>query len=489
MGTSVRGNLYWNTLLRIPVRIICFLLSIIVARLLEPSDFGILAVAMMCIGYANLMTNFGLGEAIIQQTITCKKTINSIFSVDLLLSVFIAIIFVIGAGGIASFFHDMRSTNVIRVMSLVFIISSFSVIPISILRRDSKFQIFSMYEMTKNLSMSVLTLILAYFNFGYWALAYGQLIPLFIFTVIICVKTRWRPGISFEFNLLRTVISFGGWSFLRTQANFFTSQIEKIIVGRALGSYSLGIYDKAKSIAIVPSQTIFMNINSVMYSSFSKNKSDNDSLLNHFSKSIFLISIISFPVYLGFVLISPYFVKVLLGDKWFEMVIPFQIVLSGYLFKAFGGILTTFNVAVGNYKTQTIYTIFSGLLLIILCFFLINYGVIGMSIAFFIYCITEFLLYVYLSLSLLKINIIYFLKYIFTGTWSSTMMFFATKYLAVNYFLEQNLFNLIMIILIGGIIYGFCVLIDFTKYSKDFKRKIFGDMSSFFTKNFIKSRS
>ncbi len=488
MATSVRGNIYWNTLLRIPVQLICFSLSIFIARLLDPSDFGIMAIAMMCIGYANMMTNFGLNEAIIQQTITCKKTINSIFTVDITLSVILAVTFALGAGIIANFFHDPRSQGVVRLMSLVFIITTFSGIPIALLRRDSNFQIFSLVDMSRSITVAVLTLALAYLNFGYWSLAYGQLIPSFIFTVILCIKTRWKPEISLNYKLLRPVINFGSWSFIRTQSNFFTSHVEKILIGRILGTYSLGIYDKSKSIARVPSDSIFMNINSVMYSTFSKNKKDKETLLRNFCKSIVLISIISFPVYLGCVLIAPYFVQVLLGDKWIDMILPFQIILSGFIFKSFGGILTSFNIAVGNYKSQTIYTILSGFVLIALCFLLLEYGIIGMATAFFIYCLFEFSFYIYLSLSILKISLVSFFSYMFTGMWSSAVMFISTRYLSVNYFIESNLFNMVMLVLSGAIVYVFCVMIDFSQYSRDFKHKIFSDMSAFVSKIFVNDR-
>lgn len=478
MATSVKKNLYWNTLLRIPVRIICFFLSIFVARLLDPADFGIMAITMMCIGYANLVTNFGLNEAIIQQTITCKKTINSIFTVDIAISIFLAVIFAAGAGIIAGFFHEERSQTVIRVMSMVFVITSFSGIPTVLLRRDNNFKMLAWLEMSKSLATSVLTLLLAFFHFGYWALAYGQLVPLIVFTIVICVQTKWSPWISFQFKLLKPVIHFGWWSFLRTQTNFLVHHVEQIVVGRMLGSYSLGIYDKSKSIAVVPSESILMNINSVMFSSFSNNKYKEEVLRDHFARSICLISIISFPIYIGFILISPYFVSVLLGDKWFEMIIPLQIVLTGYLFKSFGGLLTSFNVAVGRYKNQALLTMVSGCVLTILCFWLVKYGIIGISIAFLVFCFVEFIFYIFLSFAALKLRWTSLFKFIFTGTWSSFVMFMVVKIVSIQYLSNHIVMNIIFIIIVGFIVYSFCIYVDRTEMSKDIKRNIFRDLKS-----------
>lgn len=478
MGTSVRKNLYWNTLLRIPVRIICFFISIMVARLLEPSDYGILAITMMGIGYANLITNFGLNEAVIQRTITCKKTINSIFTVDLVISMILAMIFVAAAGMIAGFFHELRCQAVIRVMSLVFIITSFYGIPHALLRRDNNFKMLSVLEMAKSMSTSILTLLLAFSHFGYWALAYGQLVPLLIFTLIICVKTKWRPAISLQFNLLKPVLHFGSWNFLKSQTTFLVSEVENIIVGRMLGSYSLGVYDKAKSIARVPYDSIILNINSVMFSSFSNHKYDNEILKSHFSMSISLCCIISFPIYLGLIIIAPYFVTVLLGSKWIAMIIPFQIILVGYLFKSFGGLITSFNVGIGKYKEQTILLFFSGLVLVFLSFILVRYGIIGVSFGFFVYSVLEFFICIRLSLLSLHMKWRTLSLCMLTAAWSSAVMFAILTFLVKTILHQKNMTNLFCLVIVGFLLYAICVALDKTRYSVEIKRKIYQDIKS-----------
>jgi len=476
MGTSVRKNLYWNTLLRIPIRIISFFFSIYIARLLDPADFGIMAITMMCIGYANFVTNFGLNEAIIQQSITCKKTINAIFTIDIAISICLAAIFTAGAGIIAEFFHEERSLSVIRLMSLVFIITSFSGIPTVLLRRDNNFKMLAWLEMSQSLAISVLTLLLAIFHFNYWALAYGQLVPLLIFTIVVCVQAKWVPGLSFQFKLLKPILHFGFWSFLKSQTAFLVSHIEKIIVGRMLGSYPLGIYDKAKSIAIMPYDSFLMNINAVMFSAYCANKKDNKLLSNYFAKSLFIISIFAFPIYSGFILLSSYFVQIFLGDKWMEMVLPLQVVLMGYLFKSFSGMLTSLNISVGRYREHTQLTILSGVLLLALSFFFIWYGILGMAFAFLIFCIIEFLFYAFLSFRSLNLNIFFFFRYVFVGAWSSIVMFFVVRFLTIYYLEAKTFLNLVLIVFAGILVYLTCLLVDKSRYLADFKRSLYNDL-------------
>ena len=137
-AVSVKSNLYWNTLIRIPSQIVYFAISIIVARILMPRDYGILGIVMMLIGYANTFTNFGFNQAIVQKRIVDKKTLNSIFTLDFSISIIIAAGFFLIAGFIADFFRTPECAKAIRVLCPIFILTSFYGLPHAILRRDMK---------------------------------------------------------------------------------------------------------------------------------------------------------------------------------------------------------------------------------------------------------------------------------------------------------------------------------------------------------------
>jgi O-antigen/teichoic acid export membrane protein len=330
--------------------------------------------------------------------------------------------------------------------------------------------------MAQTLATSVLTLLLAYLGFSYWSLAYGQIVPLFIFAIVLIGHSKWKPGISFNIELLKPVFHFGWWSFLKSQSNFITSHFEKILVGRMLGSHSLGIYDKSKSIALVPSESLLMNINSVMFSSFSQNKNEKTILKAHLEKSLFLTCFLSVPIHVGLIVVAPYFVIVLLGDKWLEMIIPFQFVLIGFIFKSFTGILVSFNVGVGKYKVQSLLTIANGVILIVICLILAKHGLVGISIAFMLHCIIAFASYLYVSFSTINLGVASLFKVLFTGVWSSTVMFGTIKYLSESFFAIQNMNSLFILILIGMATYLLCILLDKTKLSMELKHKIFSDL-------------
>lgn len=464
--------------MRIPIKIICFIMSIIIARLLNPSDFGIMAIAMMTIGYANIISNLGLNQAIIHKAIVCRKTLNTILTTDVAISIILAICFFVGATYLAEFFREPRSVSVIRIMSLYFPVSSFYGIAHAILRRDMKYPVLASLETMQNLVTSVLTLVLALFQFGYWSLALGQIIPLILFTILFCVKAKWFPEICYKYSLIRPLFHFGIWNIVASQIGFVVGHIDKIFIAKTIGAFDLGLYDKSRSIAVMPSEAVLININSVMFSSFSRSKINNEELKRQFGKSMMLTCIISYPFYLGLIYIAQYFVIVLLGQKWEGMIVPFQIILAANLFKSFGGLLSSFNIGVGKYKEHTIRLLISGICFIYLCLIFIGRGIEGIAWAYFIYCVIEFALTLTIVISFLNISLIDVCKHIYTGTWASIVMGLCVNYLSSKAFVKLDLRNMIVLIVVGAGVYCTCLIIDRGEGWRRLKAEILSDMMS-----------
>ncbi len=479
---STRIQIYWNTLVRIPPLLINFIISIIVTRILAPKDYGILGIAMMFIAYANLFTNFGLGEAIIQKEIYNKKIFNSIFTFNLLVSLLLACGFYFTAGLIAEFFQSPECKMAIRVLSLFFIITSFPVIPSAILRRDLNFKTLAFLDIFQSLLMSAITLTLAWIGLGYWALIYGQLIPLAIVAVIFCVKAKYIPFIYYNHSLMKDVYNFGGWNFFRTQLWFLSQQVDKFIIGKWLGPVQLGYYDKALTLGATPYSIITMNINAVMFSSFSINKDNIPQLKESFMKSVALISFINFPIYLGLITVAPYFVYSILGNKWAPMIIPFQIALVGLLFKSFFGLNASLNVGVGRYKEHAMRSLYALIIFSILCVIFVRQGIKGIAIGFLLFCVFELVLLMDLSRKVIQLELSDLSNSILPGMISSVIMFIVSFISSILLFKEYSLINMMIVTLIGIITYVLCILLNKSPLATEFKLYILKDIKKYLLK-------
>lgn len=479
-NNNTRTMLYWNTLLTIPVHALVFVVSIIVTRILDPDDFGIMAIAMMLIGYSNLLTNFGFSEAVIQKSITNQKTISSLFTLNLAMSTLLTMLFIGVSGSAAVFFNNSEIEDVIKIMSAVFIITSFYSLPEAILRRDMKFKAVSIINAIHSLLMSMLTLILALNGFGYYALVYGQLIPLVLVTLLICLKVRFVPRIYFNRDYMGGIFHFGGWNFLKSQLHFFGNYADRFIIGRWLNSTSLGFYDKSITLSEAPYETLTINVNSVMFSSFSAAKGDQEKLQRQFKKSLALVAYLNFPMYLGFVVIAPYFVNALLGDKWSPMIMTFQIILVGFLLSSFGGLLASMNVGIGRYKELTIRLFFAVILFVVLCILLLGYGIEGIAVAFLLFRLTVTISWMNLALNNIGVKWSEVLASIKSAAFAAATMFIFVALLSHYLFNEHTIFNMACLIIAGVLSYLLYVIVDPSEIISDLRAQIWTDLKKMY---------
>ena len=473
----LRNQLYWSLCLRISSQIITFVISIFVARLLDPSDFGVMGIAMMLIGYANVFTDFGFSQAIIQKNIFENKIINSIFTFNFFISSIFFIIFYLSSEFIALYFNNKECSYVIKTMSFAFIVTSFYVIPSALLRRDLKFKLFSILELFKSLFISFFTLIFAYLDYGYWALAYGQLLPMIIFSFIFCLNARWLPVFYYKHSLMGDVYNFGIWNFIRTQLEFASRHVDKFYVGKYLGVTSLGYYDKSVSLSNMPVESVFMNINSVMFSSYSHLKSDKVAIKNNFLKSICISAMLGYPIYIGLFLVSPYFVHGMLGEKWAPMIPAFKVLILAFISKIFLGNISSLNIAVGKYKEQTTVFFISFLCFLLLIYLFRDYGLVGVSLSFLFFNLIFFCFGVYIVMKYLNISFFELLTPFCGGLIPALMMSAIVKFFSMNFFIDYTIVNLFYLSIIGTVSYIIFMLLDFkNKIASEILKQFFQDV-------------
>jgi O-antigen/teichoic acid export membrane protein len=453
IGGKTRSSMYWNLSFKIPYEVFRFGVSIVVARLLDPKDFGIVSIATMIIFYSNTLTNLGFKSALIQRKEITSEHISSVFSADLMISFFMMCIFYFLAPLIAAFFHSPESRDVIRVMSLTFVLSTFYDLPYTLFRRELNFKVITLVDTTKEVFMSSITVILAIFGFKYWSIVWGQLIPLSVATVFLILKARWKPKISFTPSALKDLFNYGAWSFVRTQLYFFSSRLDRLIVGRYLGTSILGVYDKAKSFSQMPTESISSNINNVLYSSFSRIQDKKDELVRMLKKSLVITSVISFPIYIGLYAIAHHFVPVVLGEKWNAMIVPLQIMCVSGIFASFSGLLSIAAVNVGNYQKYTIRQMIATGLLFLLWLVLVRWGIVAVALGAVVYSLLT--LYVGISIVREKITLPWkeFANCIVPALISGLIMLLCIEAIYALLITKYTLMNLAAVVSAGAVTY------------------------------------
>ena len=459
VAKKTKSSLYWNISLKIPYEIFKFAMSIATARILDPSDFGIVSVATFAIYYSNSFTNFGFNQALVQRKEITDGHINTVFTFDLIVSILFTILIFISAGTIAEFFNSPESKNVIRVLSVVFIFTALHDLPYVLMRREIEFKVIAIVDMAREVSMSIITLILAYSGFKYWAIVWGLLVPLFFAMLYLIYKLNRTLKLSYHHASLVELFNFSIWSFANMQVSFISNRIDRIVIGKALNVTSLGIYEKAKGLIQMPSHSIVENITTVLFSSFSRAQDNKDEIKKIFNKGLIIISALNFPIFFGIYSIAPHFVLVLLGEKWEPMILPFQILAISGIFASLNGLLSALAISTGHYKQYVLRFSASTCILVMGVILVANSGIEAVAAILILYTLILFILSFNLVKNVFEMKWMNLFSCVLPALSSSIFMFIIMETGKFYFFSDITIINLIMLVFLGGVIFTFSMAV------------------------------
>jgi len=327
----------WTASVRLLSQVITWAITIFVVRLLSPTDYGLLAMATVFIGFLQMFSELGLGPALIQKADLDERTLRQTFGIVLLLNLGLAAVLALAAPLIGIFFAEPRVVPVIRVLALQFVIGAFDVIPNVLLQRRMEFRKRSLLDLTGAIITSVTTLAMAYAGAGVWALVVGSIAGQ-IWTVIginlLAPFLHW-PELSMKG--MRSLLTFGGHLTAAGAIGTFVSQIDVIICAKVLGNEILGIYSVGVQLASLPSQKIAGLVNQVAFPTFSRMQHDVRNVGENVLLGTRILSFFAFPLLWGISSIAPEIVEVVLGAKWMQSVVPLQVLASIIPLRIVGG--------------------------------------------------------------------------------------------------------------------------------------------------------
>lgn len=349
-GSRTSESLVWFTALPTVMQVIRFVNSILLARILMPRDFGIIGIASVIVYYCNSLTNFGLGNAIVQRKEIDSSHINAFFTFNLTVSILLALVFVFSAGAIASFFRIKELEQVVTLFSLMFLITSVYSVGQTKLRRDLSFKQLALNDAAKTLCAMAISLPLALAGYAYWSLLVAILCSSAIAAVTINIRAKWVPKPSFRRKALMELFSFASWNFVSLQVRLLSEYLDKLVVGRFLGPASLGYYEKAYGISQMPNEQVGNNISVVAFSTFSRFQDNPGELHYYFFRIFSTVTFMVCPIYFGMLAISDIFVLTLLGEKWQPMIPTFRVLLASFMVSSFTALFSTLNITCGKYR-------------------------------------------------------------------------------------------------------------------------------------------
>ena len=460
IGKKTKSSLIWNTALKLVYQVFKFAISIIVARLLDPKDFGIMGMATIVVFYANSVTNFGFNRALVQRKDINESHINTVFTIDIAISFFLTGVILLFAHNIAGFLQLPELTHVLFMLSPIFIMTTFYQIPVTLFKRSLDFKVVAIVELYRGIFQSIVTLALAFMGYKYWALVIGLLASQSFGVIYLFFVSEWKPKIKYNHCALKDVFHFGLWNFIRVQSLNVSEHADKFIIGKLLGPALLGLYEKAFSIAAMQKQNFTLQFNAVMFASFSRIQSKEDEKKKaYLRKSISISTLLTFPIGIAIAILGNYFVLVLLGQKWKPIIIPLKILSLAFIFNSLGELISNLNIGVGAYAKQTIREICCNILLVFICLLVVQKGIEFVAFGVFFNSALLFVLSFQLTKKTIGFGWEDLLKSITPAAIGSLVMA-ALLWVFKGFFLSEiNLLNFLLLSIIGFVSFGLSVLI------------------------------
>lgn len=321
----------WDFLGKLSTQGMGFIVTIFLARLLEPSDFGLIAMIMVVIGGAQVFTDIGLGGALIQRKKVLPIHYSSVFYFNITIASFLTVITYFSAESIAKFYNNEELIPLTQVISVLFIISAFSSVQAIRLRKQLNYALLTKVSFTSSLLSGVIGVALAFNGAGVWSLI-AQVISQGIFYNLLLWKlTTWLPSLAFSFKALKQLWGFGFRMFLSGLLDAIFTRVDFLIIGKIFPAATLGYFQRAKSFNGLVIQYTSGSLMSVMFPLLSKVKNDLPRFQNIIFKSLSILCFVVFLLLGVLYLTAEELIVFLFSDKWLPSVEYLEIlILSGF---------------------------------------------------------------------------------------------------------------------------------------------------------------
>lgn len=307
-----------------------FIVQILLARLLLPSDYGIIALVIIFTAIANVFVQSGLNTALIQKKHADQVDFSSVFYLSLSLAFGIYIVLFLAAPAIASFYEIPEITPVLRVLSLTLFFGAFNSIQNAVVARNLQFKKLFFSSTGAILVSGAVGVYMAYTGYGVWALVGHQITNQLLVTLILWCTVKWRPRLVFSISRVKGLFSFGWKLLVSSLIDTAYQHLRSLIIGKMYTPAILGFYNRGEQFPSVIVSNINGSIQSVMLPVLSAEQDNIPRVKNMMRRAIVTSSFIIFPLMVGLAVVAEPLIKLLLTDKWLPAVPFLQIFCATY---------------------------------------------------------------------------------------------------------------------------------------------------------------
>jgi PST family polysaccharide transporter len=306
--------------------------AVVLARLLDPDDFGLIGMVTVFVNFLFIFKDIGLSDATIQKEHISSSQISTLFWINSLISITLALILLVGAPLVAKFYERPELTAITSVLAISFVIEGLSIQHTALLRRHLRFTAVAIADIASRASYLVTAIILALMGFSYWSLVGGHIVRATVLLLLIFYHCPWIPGWMQKGTGVRNMLKFGGHLTTGNILAYLARNLDSILIGKLFGAPALGVYGKAYQLLMLPLTQIKLPLTHLALPVLSSLKNEPERYRNYFNKLLDLSISVALPVTVYCFLESEFLIRLILGPKWMEAVPIFRILSVGGIF-------------------------------------------------------------------------------------------------------------------------------------------------------------
>lgn len=327
-----------------------FITLTVLARLLSPSDFGLMGMIMVVIGFAQAFADMGISNAIIHRQDATRDQLSSLYWLNILAGIFVFSAVCASTPLVVKFYAEPRLSNLLYLTALTFLITPFGQQFQILLQKELMFEGLAKIEIATALVNSTVSIGSALAGSGVYSLICGQLASTFVKVTLLCAAgwRQRRPSLHFATGDLKGYVTFGLYQMGERSINYLNSNLDYLLIGSMLGATPLGYYTLAYNMIMKPSALINSAVTKVAFPIFSLIQSETEKLRRYYLKVLQLLSMANFPIMVGLAVVAPVAVPVLFGEQWHPSIILIQILAIVGLLRSTGNPIGSLLLAKGR---------------------------------------------------------------------------------------------------------------------------------------------
>lgn len=317
---TITSNLFWRFLERFGAYIVSFVISVVLARILDPSTYGVVALMTVVITFLDVFVTGGFANSLIYDKKASDKDFNTLFIFNIGFSIFLYLVLFFTSPLIANYYDKPALTWLIRVAGISLLINGIKNLQYAFVAKRLEFKKFFYATIGGTVASGIVGIVMAVMGFGAWALVVQGVANHFIDSLILWFVIKWRPKFEFSFELFKKHFSFG-WKILVYKIIYnISNSVRQLAIGKKYSDSDLAFYNRGKTYPNMIGQNITSSVNSVMYPVLAKTQDDKKRFNEILEKSFKINVFVMLPICVGFYCVAEAFIYILLGARWLPCV-------------------------------------------------------------------------------------------------------------------------------------------------------------------------